>query len=353
MHCVTWHMPLGTECASFVGMSQYKKVLPIERQTTFLEHCADLLDAGVSIIQALNAIKAQFPVVSDVLLVHLSQGRPFSEAVSGCTPAFDPLVPFFLRFGERSGDLAGALRDARTFLTTRAELADGVRKKSVYPLIVLAAALLTLVLVSRFMLPMIAGLFSGNGMRVPLFIRCGILLGGNSSLIFIALCGGIGWRSRHELWRKVCSRSSYLRGLVRQVHLLRFLQYGAVLLRSGCSLQEMLTSQRSFTEDPVFEQYCLNISCAVSQGIPFSQAVVRALPAGPVIPVILRSAESSGDMARGLERSAALVEKTLYGHIERIVQWMGPVLTVCMGCVVALVLVVSFYPLTTMLLSLE
>lgn len=220
---------------------------------------ADLLEAGVPLVPALTVLAG--PSSTRQLSLHVARlaelGHPISATLSGYVP---PIVQSLVRAGEASGRLPDALRRAAQFLEDRSRSVQTLRREVAWPLAVVFYTFLALLLVLIFVVPRFIGLY--ERMRIPLPAFARTLLAIHQALqeywtlfaclgLFLALLAYV--------------RSGRLE-LVHRYHLSIFYWVLGVLLQSGVSMVEALTTAGAASGSVVIERSASLAARYVSEG---------------------------------------------------------------------------------------
>lgn len=167
---------------------------PVMKETDvllFTGELADLLEAGMTLGQALGALANQGDEGSAQRLVckdltdRIVNGEAFSEAVRHHPKTFQPLYGNMIKAGESSGAMIEVLRR----LVDHYERNDNIRSKVkgalIYPCIVLSLGVVGVIGALVWIIPLFEKVFASMGGSLPLPTR--ILIGMSDAVI------GYGW----------------------------------------------------------------------------------------------------------------------------------------------------------------
>ncbi|MBE6397606.1 MAG: type II secretion system protein, partial [Lentisphaerae bacterium] len=167
---------------------------PVMKETDvllFTGELADLLEAGMTLGQALGALASQGDEGSAQRLVckdltdRIVNGEAFSEAVKHHPKTFQPLYGNMIKAGESSGAMIEVLRR----LVDHYERNDNIRSKVkgalIYPCIVLSLGVIGVIGALVWIIPLFEKVFASMGGSLPLPTR--ILIGMSDAVI------GYGW----------------------------------------------------------------------------------------------------------------------------------------------------------------
>lgn len=167
---------LKTEIVLFGGGFTNKK-----KQSFYLE-LAVLLKAGITIKEALTLIIESFKKKSDKemlekILHQVVNGKSFSEAIHS-SKYFSEYEYFSLKIGEETGTTARVCKELGVFYERKNEQKRIVIAALTYPSIVLSTAVLVVIFMLSYVVPMFQDIFKQNNMELPMLTRLIIKMSG-------------------------------------------------------------------------------------------------------------------------------------------------------------------------------
>ncbi len=232
-----------------------------------------------------------------------------------------------------------------------------------YPALVVVFSILGLLLLIRFLLPLIVSVSQQLGKEPPAATKALVAVGRLIQNPFAVAAGMLGlglmwWGLRRVSWSKA-SRLRFDRWrlhaplvgpLLRSAAIIRVCRCMSALLHSGLNLVAVVElSGQSSGSLWLHETVFLPASDAIRQGERLSQALRHAT----VLPVSLHGmlavGEQTGDLEMVLSKLADLYEMELDAHVEAFVQALEPIVICGVGLLVLLLMLVGFMPLYEML----
>ncbi len=138
----------------------------------FTRELSVLLNAGLPLERALQVLTgAGFTnrmreVVLD-LLAKLQGGMPFSDALENQDGRFSRLYVNLVRAGEAAGALASVMTRLAEYMDKSRELRDAITSALIYPIILVAVAIVSLAVLLTQVVPQFGSLFADSGSSVP------------------------------------------------------------------------------------------------------------------------------------------------------------------------------------------
>ncbi|AOW20783.1 type II secretion system F family protein [Urechidicola croceus] len=130
-----------------------------------------LLNAGISLKDALSLITQEFKNKKDKALFEniiesIIKGSSFSNAIS-TSKDFTEYEYHSLKIGEETGTLQKVTKELGLFFKRRNEQKRNIINALTYPIVVLSTALLAVVFMLKFVVPMFADIFKQNNVELP------------------------------------------------------------------------------------------------------------------------------------------------------------------------------------------
>src|SRR5436189_5645531 len=138
----------------------------------FTRQLATMLDAGLAMVQSLQALaeqttnKVMRDVIKDVT-VRVEGGDSFSQALLKHPKVFNRLYVCMVDAGEKGGLLAEILARLATFLENTARLRKKVKSAMMYPTVVTFVAITITIFLLVKVVPVFVEIFSGFGAKLP------------------------------------------------------------------------------------------------------------------------------------------------------------------------------------------
>ena len=138
----------------------------------FTRQLATMVDAGIAIVQSLQALAEQTPnkVMRDVIrdvCTRVESGESFSEALQRHPKTFNRLYVSMVAAGEKGGLLAEILARLATYLENSERLRKKVKSALMYPIVVTVVAISITVFLLVKVIPTFRDVYSGFGAKLP------------------------------------------------------------------------------------------------------------------------------------------------------------------------------------------
>jgi len=314
------------------------------------QELAALLRAGLELDRALEILTnldetKPLRAVFDALLEAVRGGSSFADALAA-QPVFPKFYVNIVRAGEQGGDLVSALEQLGEYLARSLAVREAVISALIYPIILLATAGVSIIVVLVFVLPSFEPLFAEAGKSLPFATRVVMdtghfLTNWSWALLLAALLLGLGLRRAlkdaafRRQWDAVMLRLPLLGPLFTKVDVERFSRTLGTLLKNGVTLPAALQITGDTLANSVLADAVRGAATGLKEGDELSR-YLRASRAFPALALdMMRVGEESGQLDGMLLRQAEHYEREIKHTIDRLVALLVPVLTVFMGLIVA------------------
>ena len=330
----------------------------VVEMAVFIEQLRDLLVAGLSVIEALDALErgargAAVDLISQ-LRRQLMEGKTLSEAFA-TDPIFPALLVALVRASELTSDLPDTLSRYLEHERRAAEVRHKVISTSIYPLLVIAVGTLVLLFLLFYVMPRFARIFEGMSGELPWSARAmvawahslhdygGWWLGGAgaASIAVVALLSSNAIRA--TALRRVLSWAP-LRDRLKTYFLARWYRAIGMLVQGGIALPQALNLANDLL--PLgLRDAGQAVERGVREGLSPSAAHARAGMATPVAEQLMLAGERTGDLGTVLTKVAHFHESEISRDLERAMRALEPIVMVTIGLGVGIVVVLMYMPI--------
>ncbi len=335
--------------------------VPLADLVMFTRQLATMIDAGLAMVQSLQALAEQSTnkmmreVIKDITS-RVESGDSFSDALSKHPKVFDKLFYCMVGAGEKGGLLAEILSRLATYLENTARLRKKVKSAMMYPTIVSIIAIGITVFLLVKVVPVFSDIFSSLGGKLPTPTQYLINVSNALQHYFILFAlgaGGIvfGWLyfiktpTGRAFWDAKRIKLPIFGQIAHKICLARFARTLASLVRSGVPILEVLQIVRNTVGNVVME----NAIATASDDIERGESISDALAKHPVFPTMIirmiTAGEQTGKIDSMLERVADFLDEEIETTLSGLTSLIEPLLIVFLGVVVGGIVVCMFLPI--------
>ncbi|KAF1026026.1 MAG: Type II secretion system protein F [Burkholderia plantarii] len=326
----------------------------------FLQELSTLLDSGLVLIEALEALRDKteggrdsHQVIARVLAV-MMRGQPLSRALAGQPDVFPELLVATIESAEGSGQLPEVLKRYQQYEVRIAQIRKRVVGALVYPCVVIGVGLAILLFMAFFVIPRFATVFETMATlpaTARLMLAWSRLLVDHGMLVGASLAGAAGAtvlaiRSplAARLARQTMWRLPKLRDVCRLFALTRFYRTVGLLISGGTPVIAALSLSGRIL--PEHERGKLDAAIAdLRAGRPVSGVLAARQLTTSVAERLLRVGEQSGELGGMCEQIAHFHDGALDRAIEMLSKIFEPVLMLAVGATVGTVVILLYMPI--------
>jgi len=333
-------------------------------QVIFTRQLATMIDAGLAMVQSLQALADQTTnkVMRDVIRDVCSRvegGDSFSDALQKHPRVFSRLYVCMVAAGEKGGLLAEILGRLAVYLENAARLRKKVKSAMMYPTVVTVVAILITMFLLVKVVPVFGEIFSSFGAALPAptqyLVNLSDVVKKYILLILLAMGAGVyGWfyfiktTMGRRMWDTYRIRLPIFGVIAHKICLARFTRTLASLVRSGVPILEVLQIVSQTVGNVVMEKAIRTASLDIEKG----ESISAALAKHPVFPTMIvrmvTAGEQTGRIDGMLERISDFLDEEIETTLSGLTALIEPILIVFLGVVVGGMVICMFLPIFKM-----
>ncbi len=342
-----------------------KKIKPKSLQV-FSRQFATMIEAGISVVGALVVLEEQTEdrTLADVisqLREDVEAGELLSQAMARHPKVFNRLYIAMVETGEAAGILDQVLDRVAFQIEKETKIKRRVKSAMLYPVIVLTFATLVLGGMLMFLVPIFTKIFSSLGGDLPTLtlyvVKASNLLRGYWFIIIPAIVGTIvgfrKWKATESGRRKFdvfkLKLPAKIGDTVRKITLARFSRTLATLVAAGVDIIRALEITASTAGNWVIESALLDVREKVHEGIPISQPLSANPDFPPMVGHMIKVGEETGELDKMLGKVADFYEDEVDTAIATLTSIIEPLMMICVGLVVGVIIISMYLPMFKML----
>lgn len=337
-----------------------KRVKPKE-VAAFARKFSSMQDASIPMKKSLNVLsntKGINPTLRDAILDiedNINAGQSLTESMRKHPLIFPPLMTALINAGEQTGFLDKSFRQVAENMEKEIRLRSKIRSAMTYPVVVLIMALIMVIGMMLFIVPIFSQMFESLGSELPLptqilrtasdFLKIGIIPLAIAVIIFIAW-----WRrNKHKPYVRnfidpLKLRLPVLGNLTQKIAMSRFSRNLSILISNGVPILQALTIVSETTGNVVVERALEDVKLSLRQGGTIADALAKheVFPTQDV--EMIRVGEEGGDYAPMLEKIAEIYDQDVEATTEALTSVIEPLLIVFLGGIVGTMVICLYLP---------
>ncbi|MDP9497380.1 MAG: type II secretion system F family protein [Actinomycetota bacterium] len=327
----------------------------------FARQFATMINSGLSLLRALTILvdQTENPELRRVLGAvrnDIETGSALSTAMARHPDVFPPLMVNMTRAGEVGGFLDSVLIQVAENYEAEVRLRGKVKAAMTYPVVVLAIAVLAVVAMLLFIVPVFVGMFADFDSELPAPTRALVAI--SDLMRLLAPLGLVAGIAAAVTWRKVRRRAG-VRAVVeplllrlpvfgqlfRKIALARFARNLGTMMSSGVPILQSLDIVAETTGNVVLERALRAVQDNVRRG----EALAAPLHQHPVFPAMvvqmMAVGEDTGALDTMLHKIAEFYDQEVEATTEALTALIEPLMIVTIGSVIGAMIVALYMPI--------
>jgi len=341
-------------------LSQKQTVDPLELML-FSRQMYTLLKSGVPIMRALAGLQesSQNPVFSAMLQdlrESLDSGRELSTAMRRHPKIFSPFYLSMVQVGEMTGMLDQTFLRLYEHLEFEKDMRERIKGAVRYPMFVVIAMAIALVIVNIFVIPAFAKVFEGFHTELPLMTK--ILMGFSNfmvtswPLLLAGLIGAVvGFRAwintvdgRYK-WDRYKFKLPIAGKIIFKGTLARFARSLALSFKSGIPIVQALNTVGMVVDN----EYMRGKIEQMRDGVERGESILRTAHAtgvfNPTVLQMIAVGEETGDLDGLMFEVAGMYEREVEYEVKTLSAQIEPIMIVALGGLVLVLALGIFLPM--------
>jgi general secretion pathway protein F len=324
----------------------------------FVEQLRDLLTSGLSVIEALEALRrgarGSSVLAIEALVRQLREGLTLSSAFAADSN-FPELLVALVQASELTSDLPQSLTRYLEHEQRATEVRHRLVSASIYPVLLIGVGGLVLLFLLFFVMPRFARVFEGMTGDLPWSARAMMFWASNlhahgawwigAGLIAAIAVAAVAAtpRFRTSALQRVLAMPA-LSERLNTYFLARWYRATGMLVRGGIPLPQALRIANNLLP-PAMQAKGTSVEDGVRSGLSPSAAHTKAGMSTPVAEQLMLAGERTGDLGTVLTRIAHYHESEVSRSLERAMRALEPIVMVFIGLGVGIVVVLMYLPI--------
>ena len=355
-----------SEAVSAAGGSNWleallAKPITMEDALVLTRQMYTLQKAGVPILRSLAGLEASTTHPGVVSLLQdvrasLDQGRELATAFGRHPAVFSPFFIAMTRVGELTGKLTEVFQRLASHLEFELDIRARIKQALRYPIMVIIAMAIALIIINVFVLPKFADVFAHFKAQLPLMTR--ILLGFSAWTLKwwpMVVASGIGaalaWRNwiatpgGRYAWDRFKLRLPIAGDIVLKATLARFARSFALASSSGVPISQALTVVAQTVDNAYIGARIEQMRDGVERGESISRCATATGVFTPIVLQMIAVGEETGELDTLMTEIAQMYERETDYAIKGLSSAIEPILLAVIGALVLVLALGVFLPL--------
>jgi type IV pilus assembly protein PilC len=323
---------------------------------------ATMVSSGMTILRALSVLESQTEskkLAATVAAVRhdVEAGLLLSDALERHPKVFSPLYVAMVRAGETGGVLEECLLRTADQLEKDASLRRQVRAATIYPSLVVSFALIVLLALVAFLIPVFEGVFKQFGGKLPALSQFMVdfshLLDDQWYIViaFVAVMVMAFLAFKRSKWGRPYWDAFKLRiplhigEVVQKVAIARWSRTFSSLVSAGVPIMQAIDITGKTAGNVVIERSMESVITSVKAGGTISEPLRQARVFPPMVAHMAGVGEETGALDEMLNKIADFYEDEVAAAVKALTAIMEPAMIILVGSIVGVIVISMYLPL--------
>ncbi len=348
------------EASLWRRLTRERKVDAVELML-FSRQMYTLLKAGVPIMRALAGLQESstnpvFAAMLRDLRESLDAGRELSIAMRRHPKIFSPFYLSMVQVGEMTGMLDQIFLRLYEHIEFEREMKERIKSALRYPMFVLIAMAIAIVIVNIFVIPAFAKVFAGFHAELPMMTK--MLMGFSGFMVnfwpmmLAMLIGAVvtfrTWVSTTNgryRWDRYKFYIPIAGGIIMKATLARFARSLALSFRSGIPIVQALNSVGLVVDNEFMRSRIEQMRDGVERGESILRTATTTGIFNPTVLQMIAVGEETGDLDGLMFEVAGMYEREVEYEIKTLSANIEPIMIVALGVLVLILALGVFLPM--------
>jgi type IV pilus assembly protein PilC len=345
---------------SIPGLSRKKKI-KLKDLAIMSRQFATMINSGLSLLRALNILSEQSssPELGRVLgevRNDVETGVSLSVAMAKHPKAFPPLMINMCRAGEVGGFLDSVLLQIAENYESEVKLRSKVKAAMTYPVVVFVMAILMVIGMLLFVVPVFAKMFKDLGGKLPAPTEFLVVLSG--AMKFLVPIGVIALVSGTIIWSKIKHQENVRQivdpiklkvpvfgNLFKKIAVARFARNLGTMISSGVPILQSLDIVAGTTGSMVLANAVRDVQDSVRQGESLTKPLERHPVFPPMVVQMMTVGEDTGALDSMLAKIAEFYDQEVEATTESLTALIEPLMIGFLGAIVGSMIIALYMPI--------
>ena len=330
----------------------------------FCRQFVSITEAGVPMKEALQMLSEQTEnkwlksAISEVL-VNVEKGNTLADSMRGQQDVFPPMLINMVEAGENSGSLEMAFTRMAVQFEKEAKLKATIRKATIYPIILVIAAIGVVAVMLLFVIPIFIDMFADLDVEMPgitmwvmntskwMTANWYIIL---ALIILVIVAYKMIYRTEQGRLAidKVKMKMPLFGKLTVKTACAQFARTMSTLLSSGISTIDALETVGKIVNNIHYTNALMKAREEVMKGIPLSEPLTSSGIFPPIVCHMTGIGEETGNIEDMLEKLADYYDEEVEMTTQSVLAAMEPLIIVFMALVVGTLVIAVISPIGAM-----
>jgi type IV pilus assembly protein PilC len=321
-----------------------------------------MVSSGMTLLRAFYVLEEQIehPKLKETMSAvreDIEAGLTLSDALERHPKVFNPLYVAMVRAGETGGILEDTLQRIATQLEADDSLRRQVKSAMVYPAVVLTFAMLVLVALITFIVPVFVSVFKDFGGDLPAITKFTVGLSHAFTHQWYLIIGGVvglvyGFRRwkvsswGRPQWDAFRMKIPMKIGVtVQKVALARWSRTFSALYGAGVPIMVAIEVTGQTSGNTIIERAMVDVVESVKAGGQIATPLKESEVFPPMVSQMITVGEETGGLDTMLNKVADFYEDEVAAAVKAMTSILEPIMIIFVGAIVGFVVIAMYMPM--------
>ena len=330
----------------------------------FTRQLATMIDAGLPLVQSLEILSSQqdnkvFKNVIRQIKEDVEGGSTFAGALTKHPSAFNELYTNLVVAGEEGGILDNILNRLASYIEKAEALKKKVKSALVYPSTIIGVAVIVVMILMIFVIPVFESMFKSAGQSLPLptlivltiskMIKKYVLIFIPAFVLLIYLFKKYyQTQNGRAVVDSLLLKLPVFGPLLKKIAVARFSRTLGTLVSSGVPILDGLTIVSRTSGNRTIETAILSARASIREGETIAEPLGRSGIFPPMVIQMIAVGESTGALDSMLSKIAEFYEEEVDVAVANLTSLLEPLLMIFLGVVIGGVVIAMYLPIFNM-----
>jgi len=348
---------------SLDGLLKDARRIKSKHITVFSRQFATMINSGLALLRALYILESQTQNVKLRKIIgevrsDVEGGSSLSDSMEKHPNIFNRLYVSMVRAGEAGGILDDTLGRIASQLESEDSLRRKVKSAMVYPLLIAAFAVIVMMLMMLFIIPIFSQMYADVGSKLPLLTRIMVNISDTMRSIWgvfiIAAISGIIYGLMRlkktpkgtAVWDRAKLKAPMGVGdIILKLAMARFSRTLSTLVSSGVPILQAIEITGDTAGNVVVSETMVNVKKEVKEGHSMSEPLARAQIFPPMVTQMIAVGEETGAMDTMLDKIADFYEDEVDASVKSLTSILEPIMMIGVGALVGVIVISLYLPI--------
>lgn len=321
---------------------------------------ATMIAAGLSIIRCFNILElqasnAKLKAALREIKQDISEGLPLWQALSKHPRIFSNIYVSMVKAGELGGMLDEVLERLCLHLEREQEINAKIKSASIYPAIISIFAIIMMMGIMIFVMPMFVDMFNSYGAELPsptrMLIKISDFLRGYWMfwlpvvvIIIYALKKSGKTEGGREFWDKFYLKLPVVGKTIGQIGVARFARTMGTLVRAGIPILQALEVMEEVAGNVVMQKAIHSARVSITEGDSIAEPLAATGVFEPMVTQMIAVGEETGALDDMLVRMSDYFEREVMHMVDALMSVLEPLLIIFVALMVGAIVVATLLP---------